>query len=147
MDPIAIIKDDHKMVKDLFTEFEKFGDDAVAGKRTVVEQIIAALTMHAEMEETILYPKLRDLFPSEDDPLVGEAYAEHAAAKAILEELKTLEPTDSEYAGKVKALKDTIEHHVREEEGELLPKAKEKLSADDLRVMGEEMTSFRAARA
>lgn len=147
MDPIQIIKDDHKRVKELFKEYEGLDADDPTRKRVVVETIIEMLTMHADMEETIMYPTLRSVFEDKDDELVGEAYAEHAAAKAIIEDLKTLETSDSEFDGKVKALKDTIEHHVKEEEGDLLPRAKDKLSDDQLRVMAEEMTSFRAARA
>ncbi|MES2994647.1 MAG: hemerythrin domain-containing protein [Patescibacteria group bacterium] len=141
--PIEIIKADHATVEELFQEYEGLGDGAVATKRTLVDQIIEELTLHAEMEETLCYPAFQEAFNKEDDKMVEEAYVEHQGAKNILEELKTLDPEQPEFDANVKVLMEQIRHHVEEEESELLPKAEKELPEEELAAMGDAMMEFK----
>lgn len=144
--PVAIIKKDHQLVEGLFKEYEGLGDDAVATKRKVVDQIIEELTNHAEMEETLCYPRFKEAFDKEDDKMVEEAYVEHAGAKNLLNDLKTLQPDQPEFDASVKVLMEQIRHHVEEEETELLPTVEKEVPEEELEAMGNEMAAFKESR-
>lgn len=143
MDAIEIIKADHRKVEELFAEYESLADDAYAQKRALVDQITRELELHTEMEETITYPAFKDIFESEGDKMVEEGYAEHEVAKHLMEELKSLSPEDEQFDAKVKVLQENIDHHVKEEEEELLPKAQKEMPEAELAAMGEEMEEFK----
>lgn len=121
-DAIAMLKDDHKKVAQLFKQFENLNDADGADdeKASIVEQICAELTVHAQIEEEIFYPAAREAI--DEDDLIDEAEAEHADAKELIAQLESLEPGDVEYDEKVKLLNEEIDHHVEEEEAEMFPK-------------------------
>lgn len=146
INPVAIIKQDHKTVEGLFKEYESLGDGAVATKRKVVDQIIEELTNHAEMEETLCYPRFKEVFNKEDDKMVEEAYVEHTGAKKLLSDLATLEPDQPEFDASVKVLMEQIRHHVEEEETELLPTVEKEMPEEELEIMGNEMIAFKESR-
>jgi hemerythrin-like domain-containing protein len=146
-DPIGIIKKDHKTVEGLFEEYEALGDGAIATKRKVVDQIIEELSTHAEMEETYCYPRFKEVFNKEDDKMVEEAYVEHAGAKKLLSDLKSLQPEQPEFDATVQVLMEQIRHHVKEEENDLLPEVEKEMPEIELETMGEEMAAFKESRA
>ena len=146
MNAIEMIKDDHRTVEALFAEYESLGDRAYEGKREVAGRIIEALSLHAEMEETIAYPAFMEAFNKEDDKMVAEAYVEHTGAKRLMEDLRALSPEDDAFDATVKVLKENIEHHVKEEEEELLPAAERELPASEMERIGAEMQAFKDAQ-
>jgi hemerythrin-like domain-containing protein len=146
MDPIELIKEDHRRVEALFEEYEAFGEDAYLQKGELVETIIDELEAHMEMEETIVYPAFREALDDDGDKEVEEGYAEHDVAKNIMEELKSLDPQDPQYEAKVQVLKENIMHHVEEEESGLLPAAEDSMSGEEMARIGEEMQEFKEAR-
>jgi len=119
-DAIAMLKDDHKKVAQLFEQFDQLNDADVVKKTVIVGQICTELKVHAQLEEEIFYPAAREAIDEED--LIDEAEAEHADAKELIAQLESLEPDDDEYDRKVQLLNEEIDHHVKEEEGELFPK-------------------------
>jgi hemerythrin superfamily protein len=122
-DAIAMLTADHKKVKQLFSEFEKIkegGSDE--DKSALVEEICNELKIHTELEEGIFYPAVRDAI--DDDELMDEALVEHAGAKTLISELENANPDEDLYDAKVTVLGEQINHHVKEEEGEVFPKAK-----------------------
>jgi len=139
-DAFALLKSDHKTVKALFQSFQEMkeaGDDQQ--KAELVRQICDELTVHAEVEEEIFYPAVRAAI--EDGDLLDEAGVEHATAKDLIAQLNEMEPTDELYDAKVTVLSEYIDHHVKEEEGEIFPKAqKSKLDAD---ALGREMMRWK----
>lgn len=145
-DPVEIIKTDHTEVEGLFAEYEALGDGAVATKQNTADQIIDALTIHAEMEETLCYPRFKDALTKEEDKLVAEAYVEHDGVKKLLTELKTLDPAVPEFDATMKVLMEQVRHHVKEEEGELLPVVEKEMKEEDLAAMGDEMLTFKESR-
>ena len=146
-DPIAIIKDDHRAVEKLFKEYEKLGDGAVVHKRDIADQIIENLTIHAEMEEALCYPRFKEAFNNEDDKMVEEAYVEHEGAKNLLADLSALKADDPKFDASMQVLMEQIRHHVEEEEGELLPRAEKEVPEETLMAMGAEMMEFKKARS
>jgi hemerythrin superfamily protein len=123
-DAIALLTADHKAVKALFKQFEELTkqDDVDDDKAQLVQQICAELTVHAQVEEELFYPAVREAI--DDDALMDEADIEHASAKELIAQLEELEPGDDHYDARVTVLGEYIDHHVKEEEGEMFGKAR-----------------------
>jgi hemerythrin-like domain-containing protein len=117
-DAIALLKEDHREVEDLFTRFERAGDGAHKQKRKLVDQMIEALSRHASIEERVLYPWAREYIEDEDDTVL-EALEEHHVVKWLLWELEDLDPADERFDAKVTVMAENVRHHVKEEEQEL----------------------------
>ena len=103
----------------------------------MVETICNELTVLAQIEEEIFYPAMREAFEHAD--LIDEAAVEHASIEQLVEELQGMGPGEGLYAAKVKVLGEYVRHHVKEEEGEIFPKARK--SKLDLVVLGEQLQS------
>ncbi len=122
-DAIAMLMADHKKVKKLFSEFDKLKEDGSdENKAALVDQICSELKIHTELEEEIFYPAVRKAI--DDSDLMDEALVEHAGAKEMIAQLEDANPKDDLYDAKVTVLGEQIDHHVKEEEGEMFPKAK-----------------------
>jgi hemerythrin superfamily protein len=136
-DAIALLKADHKQVRNLFKEYEKMADaEAEAGERqTLAEQICDMLTVHATIEEEIFYPAARD--SEVDSDLLDEAEVEHASAKDLIAQIKGMSPDDELYDAKVKVLGEYVNHHVEEEENEMFQKCRK--AKMDLAALGSEL--------
>lgn len=113
-DAVALLKSDHRAVKDLFAQFEKAsGEDR---KQKLAEQICLELSVHAQIEEEIFYPACEGKV---EEDILKEAYVEHDGAKILIAEIMAGEPSDEFYDSKVTVLQEQIEHHVEEEEKRL----------------------------
>lgn len=128
---------DHKKVKGLFDDFKKLKSKEDSGERkaALVVQICQELTVHAELEEEMFYPAVRDAIDDED--LMDEAEVEHACAKELIAQLEGMDPEDDLYDAKVTVLGEQIQHHVKEEEGDMFVKAKK--AKVDTEALGEQM--------
>jgi hemerythrin superfamily protein len=137
-DAIQLLTAEHKEVKALFTQYQKLvdGDKGDDEKEALARQICLMLTVHATTEEEIFYPAARDAM--EDDDLLDEAEVEHGSAKELIAQIEAASPDEPLYDAKVKVLGEYIDHHVKEEEGELFPKVKK--AKLDLVQLGEQIT-------
>lgn len=138
MNAIALLKADHKTVEALFRKFEALGDKAAKQKRKVVDQIVKELSIHAAVEEQLLYPAIRSAVP-EHAELALEAIEEHHVVKWLLEEVRTMAPDHERFAPKMRVLMEAVRHHVKEEEGELFPELRRALSGKQLIELGEQL--------
>ncbi len=145
MDPIKMLKDDHRKVEELFERFEELGERATTTKQEIVRKLIEELSVHAEIEETLVYPLLRQKAEDMEDDVL-EAYEEHHLVKRTLAELENMTPADEMFDAKVCVLCEAIEHHVEEEEDELLPKLKKVLDKDELADLGRRIEEAKAAK-
>jgi hypothetical protein len=135
-DAIQILTADHREVSKIFDQFEKIKDkDDAAKKQSLVKRACTELTIHAQVEEEIFYPALREAL--KDDELIDEAEVEHASAKQLIAELESMEPGDELYDAKFTVLGEYVKHHVKEERDEMFPKAKK--SKMDLEQLGQEI--------
>jgi len=116
---IAILKKDHDTVKALFDEFEKA--EKTAAKEKIIDQALSALKIHAILEEEIFYPTVRAHVGGK---IMNEADEEHHVARVLIAELDRGANKDHRDA-KFTVLAESVRHHIREEENEMLPKAKE----------------------
>lgn len=128
-DAVELLTTDHKAVKNLFQTYQKLVDKESDSKELIAlaNKICEALTVHAQVEEELLYPAIRKSFDKQ--VLIDEAAVEHATVKALIEQITSGNRRDSLYDAKVKVLGEYVDHHVKEEEGEIFPKAK-KLKID-----------------
>ena len=142
LDAIELLKQDHKLVADLFERYEASGEDRER-KTLIAGRICEALTAHAAIEEEIFYPQVREALDGDDEAehLLSEAEADHEEIANLVSELQ--QEIEGDGAGDttdahVKELAEQVTHHVEEEEGELFPKVKQ--TDLDLVALGAEMS-------
>jgi len=133
---IQLLKSDHAEVKALFQRFEKLGEDGPRDeKEEIVRDACAKLTVHATVEEEIFYPAAREVPDAE--ALLNEAEVEHGTAKELIAKLDGMTAEDDMFDANFTVLSEYIQHHVKEEEGELFPKVQK--SDLDLDALGAQM--------
>ena len=144
MDAVTLLRNDHKTVEGLFKKFEKAGPNAHKTKQDLVEKIIEELSIHAAIEEQVLYPAARDAAPDEND-LVLESLEEHHIVKWVLSELDGMSPDDERFTAKVTVLIENVRHHVEEEEGDLFPALRKAMKRKELEELAEAMEKAKKA--
>jgi hemerythrin-like domain-containing protein len=143
-DAIALLKQDHREVEDLFARFERAGDGAHKQKRKLVDQMIEALARHASIEERVLYPWAREYIEDEDDTVL-EALEEHHVVKWLLWELEDLDPADERFDAKVTVMAENVRHHVKEEESELFSDLRDVATKAELLDLAERLKEAKAS--
>ena len=142
-DAIAVLKADHRAVDELFTRFEKAGRRAFKTKRSLVDRMVTELSVHAAIEEALLYPAARQEVP-ESESEVLEALEEHHVVKWELAELDGLDPEHERFDAKVTVLIESVRHHVREEEGTLFPLLRAHIPKARLVELGQELQNLKS---
>jgi hemerythrin superfamily protein len=135
VDVTKLIEHDHREVEGLFAQFKSDRSKGTARK------ICDELDAHAEAEEKVFYPVVRADVP-DGKRLADEGKDEHGEARKLIGRIKNTDDEDH-LADLVNQLEKAINHHVNEEESEMLPKTREALSADRLRNLGDD---FEAAK-
>ncbi|RJQ36409.1 hemerythrin domain-containing protein [Candidatus Parcubacteria bacterium] len=125
--PIDMIVADHRTVERLFAEYQHA---AAAERRSIAERLFGALEAHARMEEQVFYPAVADQKERAATDRVAEAQREHGDIKLMIAELRNRAP-GAAFDERMANLKEAVEHHVKEEETELLPYAAERLSGHE----------------
>jgi hemerythrin superfamily protein len=128
MDPIRIIKQDHRRVKVLFRRLEQA--KSKAERQKVGEEIIEELSVHATIEEQLIYPWLRNAKGGRSTDAVLNALEEHHAMKLVLAELDAMDAGDERYKAKFHVVREAVESHIEEEEQKLLPLLERSLDAE-----------------
>jgi hemerythrin-like domain-containing protein len=142
MDAIKLLEDDHRAVKKLLGELDDTTERAEKTRSELFAKIKGEMLVHEAIEEEIFYPALRDHPKTKD--VVLEGFEEHHVVDEILAEMETVPVTDETWAAKAKVMKENIEHHIEEEEGEMFPAAREILSEEELDELGERMAERKA---
>ena len=118
-DAINILKEDHDKVKSLFKEFKDKNRNR--SKAVIIEEALKELRIHAAIEEEIFYPAVR---PGIEKDLMNEANEEHHVAKFLIAEISVMTGNEEHYDAKFIVLSENIEHHIKEEENDMFPKAR-----------------------
>ena len=125
-DACDLLDADHKNVQKMFKEFEELtksrGRGAAQKKMDLARQICTELTVHAQIEEEIFYPALREAIKETD--MLDEAEVEHQSAKELIAQIEQAGDADDMFDAKVKVLGEYVNHHIKEEKGEMFPKAR-----------------------
>jgi DUF438 domain-containing protein len=141
-DPIVLLEADHRRFEDLLKRGEDTTTRAVKGRTQLLRTLTAELNLHELIEEKVLYPALESHGQARD--IVLEGYQEHHVADVLLKELHELAKDDEQWGAKFKVLKESIEHHIQEEERIMFPTARGVLDRDELRALGARMKALRA---
>jgi hemerythrin-like domain-containing protein len=139
MDAITLLKTDHDKVKKLLTELESTTERGVTTRSELFSTIKAELTVHEIIEEEIFYPELK-AHPKAQD-IVLEAFEEHHVVDLLMSELESLDVSDETWGAKALVMKENIEHHIEEEEGEMFTQARRVFDKEELENLGERMAA------
>ena len=127
-DVTSLLETDHREVEDLFAKAES---NSGAAKAQIVSKIAKELTIHAEVEEAIVYPAMKRAGLGH---LVDEAVQEHQKVKDLVAQIENADATSGNVDSTLAQLKSDVQHHVHEEESEAFPKFRE---ATDQRTLDE----------
>ena len=143
MDALKLMKADHETLKQLLEHAEHA--EAEHDREKLLQKIRAELKPHERMEEEVFYPALKAHRNAKD--IVLEGYEEHHVADVVFAELEDTPAGSDEWKAKMKVLKEGIEHHIEEEEGEMFKKARAVFDTGELEVLGERMQQVREEAA
>ncbi|MEH6566377.1 MAG: hemerythrin domain-containing protein [Halopseudomonas sp.] len=142
MNAIELLKDDHKKVLKLLEEITNTTERAVKTRTDLLAKVQAELSVHTTLEEDIFYPAYKKAGAKSEAKMYHEAVEEHRAVeKLVLPDLLKTDPGSVQFSGRMKVLKELLEHHIEEEEDEMFKEAKELLSKDQLEALGEQMAA------
>jgi len=145
MDAIALLKQDHKLVKDLLGQLAESTTRAVKKRAELLHEIQINLKAHTTIEEEIFYSAFKAAGKKEEEKMYFEALEEHRAAEdLVLPDLLGTDPSTEQFSGRAKVLKELIEHHIEEEETEMFKDAKKLLSKEELTALGAQMETRKA---
>jgi hemerythrin superfamily protein len=135
---IAMLKSDHQKVKELFDKFEESKNSASQAK--IATEAIQELKVHATVEEELFYPAVRQQIDDEDG-IMPEADEEHHVAKVLIAELENMTGDEEHWEAKFLVLAESVRHHIKEEEGQMFPKAR-KIDIDFV-ALGTQMSELK----
>ncbi|MGZ3420421.1 MAG: hemerythrin domain-containing protein [Polyangiales bacterium] len=136
MHALTLLKKDHKTVATLFEQFQKA--KTASSKKAIVEKIVRELSAHAAIEEMLFYPAVREAVKDAEDTVL-ESLEEHHIVKWVAKELERMPASAERFDAKVKVLCENVSHHVKEEEQELFPKVRKKMTIHQLNELGAAM--------
>ena len=139
-DALEVLTVDHRTVENLFALYESTGPEDVEAGDKVVREIVRELSIHAGVEEQLLYPLMRERLP-DGERLVGEALDEHQEAKETLASIEKADPAGDERRAALASLIADVRHHVEEEERELFPKLRAAATPEELRDLARRIES------
>ena len=138
-DACDLLDADHKAVKKLFKEYEELTESrarsAAQKKLELARRICLELTVHAQLEEEVFYPALRNVM--KETALLDEAQVEHQALRDLIDQLQVMAAPDEMFDAKVKVLGEFTDHHVKEERTDIFPKARAARKLDLVAMRGE----------
>jgi Hemerythrin HHE cation binding domain len=137
MDALRLLKADHDKVKKLLDELDRTTERGVKTRSELFATIKGELTVHETIEEEIFYPALLEKAKTHDITLEG--YEEHHVVDLLMGELEELDVADESWGAKAKVMKENIEHHIEEEEGDMFVKTRQVFDDDDLDELGRRM--------
>ena len=141
-DPIALLESDHRRFEKLLASGEETTRRAAKRRSEVLTSLAAELNVHETLEEKLLYPALRP--HAEANEIVLEGYEEHHVADLVLKELQNLPTADEQWGPKFKVFKESIEHHIQEEEGKMFRIARAVLDNETRGNLAARMRALRA---
>lgn len=146
MDAIALLKQDHKMVRTMLNELAETTTRAKKTRTELLQKIKIELEAHTKIEEEIFYPAFKAAGEKADDnKMFFEALEEHrAAGDLVLPDLLRTDVTSDQFSGRAKVLKELVEHHADEEERDMFPRARALMDKAQLQQLGERMARRKA---
>ena len=141
MDALQLLKADHDKVKKLLAEGESTTERGEKTRTELFATLKGEMIVHERIEEEIFYPTLKEHPRAKD--IVLEGYEEHHVVDEIMGELEALDVTDETWGAKFKVMKENIEHHIEEEEGEMFKQARAVFDREELEELGTRMEELK----
>ena len=141
MDAIALLKADHDKVKKMLADGEETTERAEKTRTELFDKLKSEMLIHERIEEEIFYPALKSHPKARD--IVLEGYEEHHVVDEIMGELEETDVTDETWGAKFKVMKENIEHHIEEEEGDMFKQARQVFDDDELEDLGRRMEELK----
>jgi len=132
-----MLKADHDKVKELLNQLESTTERGVKTREELFATIKGELTVHETIEEEIFYPALKEHPKAKD--IVLEGYEEHHVVDTVMAELEGLDVSDETWGAKATVMKENVEHHIEEEEGEMFKQARQVFDKQELQELGDRM--------
>jgi hypothetical protein len=137
MNALKLLKQDHDQVKSMLSDLESTTERAEKTRTEGLATLKAELEVHEAIEEEIFYPALKDHPKTKD--LALEGYEEHHVVDMVMAEIEGVEPSDETWMAKFTVMKENLEHHIEEEEGEMFDQAEKVFDDDELEELGDRM--------
>jgi hypothetical protein len=137
MNALKLLKQDHDEVKSMLSDLESTTERAEKTRTEGLATLKAELEVHEAIEEEIFYPALKDHPKTKD--LALEGYEEHHVVDMVMAEIEGVEPSDETWMAKFTVMKENLEHHIEEEEGEMFDQAEKVFDDDELEELGDRM--------
>jgi hemerythrin superfamily protein len=137
MDAMTLLREDHRKVKKLLAKIESTTERGVKTRQDLFTKVKQELVVHEAIEEEIFYPALKQHPKTQE--IAMEAYEEHHVVDTVMAEIEGVAYDDETWGAKFKVMKENLEHHIEEEEGEMFKQAKQVFDEDELAQLGEYM--------
>jgi hemerythrin-like domain-containing protein len=137
VDAIKLLKDDHDKAKKMLQQLEETTERAVKTREEVFTKLKSELVVHEAIEEEIFYPALKE--HAEAKEIVLEAYEEHNVVDMVMSEIEQTPFEDETWSAKFSVMKENLEHHIEEEEGEMFKQARDVFDKETLERLGDQM--------
>ena len=141
MNAFQLLKEDHQKVSGIFQQLEPTTERAEKTRTELFAKLQEELDIHAKVEESVFYPAIKQA--AETREIVLEGFEEHHVIKMLLKELEALPVDTEQWTAKLKVLKENVEHHVEEEEGEMFQKARQVLTEEQINRLGAQMEELK----
>jgi hemerythrin-like domain-containing protein len=139
MDALSLLKEDHDKVKKMLQELDSTTERGVKTREELFTKLKQELQVHEAIEEEIFYPALKDHPKTKEIAL--EAYEEHHVVDMVMAEIERVPYEDETWGAKFTVMKENLEHHIEEEEGEMFKQAKQVFEKDELTQLGNRMVA------
>jgi len=137
MDAMSLLKEDHQKVKKILGELESTTERGVKTREELFTKVKEELVVHEAIEEEIFYPALKE--HSKTKEIALEGYEEHHVVDTVMAEIEGVAYDDEKWGAKFKVMKENLEHHIEEEEGEMFKQARQVFDEDELAQLGKSM--------
>jgi hemerythrin-like domain-containing protein len=145
MNAIDLLKADHERVKAILTQLSESTERGIKKRTELLAKLEMEISIHTKLEEEILYPAFKEAGGKEQDVMYYEAKEEHRTVDSlVLPDLKVTDPATPEFSGRVKVVKELLEHHIEEEETAMFPQANKLLGKAKLNELGQQMEEMKA---
>jgi iron-sulfur cluster repair protein YtfE (RIC family) len=134
---LSLLKEDHDKVRDMLGKLDQTTERAVKTREELFTKLKSDLEVHETIEEELLYPALKE--HSQTKEIALEAWEEHHVVDVVMGEISETPFDDEIWAAKLTVMKENLEHHIEEEEGELFKQARDVIGAEGLEELGRRM--------
>ncbi|WP_322770726.1 hemerythrin domain-containing protein, partial [Frankia sp. Cr1] len=138
-DVVDVLTHDHDKVEELFQRYDRA--TSTTEKNQLAENIVIELLRHAAVEEKVVYPEARKIIPNGDE-VIGREIAQQAAVERTMTTLSATNPADPDFARLMRELMEMIREHVWEQEEVWFPQLRQRMSADNLRQLTEQVEAM-----